>query len=282
LSNCTFEGRLAIRSVAEEVMDFQVSCECGNKVTVSEGAAGSFVACACGREIRVPSLGELRKQAGMTATKSVPPLVIEHMLSAGELPVSTQCGGCRVETSDTILVTVECEKSWETGPKGIAGFLAFVFSGGWTLLFNERSITVGTNLILHIPVRMCSRCQRGLRRRPGAGMVLLAMALLVSGLIVLIAWSAWGWALIAAALLVWVLAATIRNRKHAELKKALMREPIYCELMLYYHDANVFINLDVPNPSAERPSDHRLAAGLGPARPVSRHEPGPRRPAGDP
>jgi hypothetical protein len=51
-------------------MEYQVACDCGKVLWVSEGQAGSSASCACGREVRVPSLSELRGQA-ITATPPV-------------------------------------------------------------------------------------------------------------------------------------------------------------------------------------------------------------------
>ncbi len=42
-------------------MEFLLDCACGDRVRVTEGMCGASVPCACGRTIRVPSLGELRR-----------------------------------------------------------------------------------------------------------------------------------------------------------------------------------------------------------------------------
>jgi len=42
-------------------MEFSLPCECGQHVTVSEGAAGTDIPCKCGRTVHVPSLGMLRQ-----------------------------------------------------------------------------------------------------------------------------------------------------------------------------------------------------------------------------
>jgi len=44
-------------------MNFQLPCECGQRVVISEGMAGTSVRCACGRTVAVPSLGEIRRLA---------------------------------------------------------------------------------------------------------------------------------------------------------------------------------------------------------------------------
>ncbi len=43
-------------------MEFQVACDCGNVLWVSEGMAGSSTTCSCGRTVAVPSLSALRAQ----------------------------------------------------------------------------------------------------------------------------------------------------------------------------------------------------------------------------
>lgn len=51
-------------------MEFTVSCSCGRVQTVSEGSAGARIACDCGQTVDVPSLTQLRKQAGLSAIET--------------------------------------------------------------------------------------------------------------------------------------------------------------------------------------------------------------------
>jgi hypothetical protein len=44
-------------------MEYHLTCECGERVPVAEGAAGTSVRCACGKNRLVPSLWELRGPA---------------------------------------------------------------------------------------------------------------------------------------------------------------------------------------------------------------------------
>jgi hypothetical protein len=41
-------------------MEYQLPCECGQMITVSEGSAGATIPCGCGRSVKVPSLSDLR------------------------------------------------------------------------------------------------------------------------------------------------------------------------------------------------------------------------------
>src|SRR5262249_43305342 len=65
---------------------FHADCECGRRHPVAEGAAGGTIQCGCGRTLPVPSLRELRVEAGLTPYDPNPELVITHMLATRDLP----------------------------------------------------------------------------------------------------------------------------------------------------------------------------------------------------
>jgi hypothetical protein len=65
-------------------MDFRINYDCGKSVTVTEGAAGARMLCPCGRTITVPSVKDLRLQAGLPPYNISPELMIEHLLAAGQ------------------------------------------------------------------------------------------------------------------------------------------------------------------------------------------------------
>jgi rhomboid protease GluP len=51
-------------------MEYQLPCECGRIITVSEGSAEASVPCTCGRQVPVPSLSELRLLSPAVPDKS--------------------------------------------------------------------------------------------------------------------------------------------------------------------------------------------------------------------
>ncbi|MCI0641958.1 MAG: hypothetical protein L0Y72_31165 [Gemmataceae bacterium] len=53
-------------------MEFRLTCECGQRLDLTDGSAGSAVTCACGRAVQVPSLGELRRQFAEDVDIKVP------------------------------------------------------------------------------------------------------------------------------------------------------------------------------------------------------------------
>src|SRR5262245_61506584 len=93
-------------------MDFRIKCECGKHVVVTTGSAGGSVQCACGRIVIVPSLTELRRQAGISPYKVNPAQVIEQMVKEGELPPVQPCARCGNRTDEVLDAVAECESSW--------------------------------------------------------------------------------------------------------------------------------------------------------------------------
>ncbi|MCI0376787.1 MAG: hypothetical protein L0215_04205 [Gemmataceae bacterium] len=63
-------------------MEFRLTCECGRRLNLTDGAAGSAVACECGRTVQVPSLGELRRQFTDDVDIKIP---TESSLTVGHL-----------------------------------------------------------------------------------------------------------------------------------------------------------------------------------------------------
>src|SRR5262245_19062087 len=130
-------------------MDFRINCPCGSHVMVTEGAADGTRQCSCGRTLAVPSLKELRLQAGLPAYNISPELMIEHLLAAGELPGSQACARCGAHTDDLILVLTRCEQSWTRRTGGFSWLTLIVsaFFLPFTIWFREEreETTYGTD-----------------------------------------------------------------------------------------------------------------------------------------
>lgn len=146
-------------------MQFHIDCECGKQIAVNEGAAGTVVACTCGRAIDVPSLLQLKRQAGLSAEEIHPELIIKDRLARGELPGESRCAHCGVNTKELVHIDVVCEREW-TRQKG--GFR-------WGLLFAtilimrpvqawRQEIKHGKNVVFRLPLAVCERCQDEHRR----------------------------------------------------------------------------------------------------------------------
>jgi hypothetical protein len=137
-------------------VEYTVSCECGQSHRVSGGAAGTRFVCGCGREVLVPSLNVLRRQAGEAVL--APELLIEAALRNGELPTSSFCLGCGEVTTQTAFVWAECERaqikksSWTINP------IALLF--GWFVFSRSGEVRVlGRDRTYCLPVRLCEGCR---------------------------------------------------------------------------------------------------------------------------
>jgi hypothetical protein len=237
-------------------MNFDVRCECGGHLLISEGAAGARITCDCGRTLLVPSLDDLRQQAGMRAPDPSPVLVIADMLAHGELPTVPTCACCDRSTSDIIIVTAECEKTVSTEPTLLKWIIAWWFLGVFAILLRQRDHpTYGRDLNVHLPVRLCQPCQRRFKSRLiGVGLGLIAVLTALIGVSQLASGVTLGWAILACSVLVGWAAFTARQRRRAALKNLLARERIYHALLQKNPDARLlFASRDAKMPVFKRP-----------------------------
>ena len=234
-------------------MEFHVSCECGQDITVAASAAGTVRSCPCGRVVRVPALSELKRQAGLPAYNPSAALLIEHMLADRELPGTAMCVCCNDTTEDTIEVSAECEKVWIRGPNdGASLVVAFFLVGIWAFLLRQRDTQeFGRTLILRLPVRLCAKCQRtALRKWPGRDYRVLGISLAVPGLVLLVFSAVWGGLLVIGSFLIWWLSVAATARRQAAIKDIVQRVPIYEQLLREYPHANLRCDLKAGYPLA--------------------------------
>lgn len=147
-------------------MEYSAKCECGHSMTVTSGAAGSKLSCGCGRTVTVPSLSELRSQAGQSAYSVSPELVIEHAIRTGEYPIDNRCVECGQDTDQQIVIEVECERVIRKGGgTSFWAILGAVFIWWPLILFSNRSEEreFGRHKVYHLPVPACEPCRRSLR-----------------------------------------------------------------------------------------------------------------------
>jgi hypothetical protein len=224
-------------------MEFNIRCECGGLLLISEGAAGARVPCDCGRTVIIPSLDELRKQAGVPAPDPNPVWVIEDMLAHGELPTASTCVYCDSVTSDTMIVTAECEKTVSTGPTLIMWLFALWVLGIFAILLRQRDeAAYGRNLSLHLPVRLCRPCQRKITSRlTEFGLGFIAVLIAAIGVGQLATGVAWGWLILLGSALVCWTAIVASKRRRAALRNVLARERIYHQLLRRYPGARLLL-----------------------------------------
>jgi hypothetical protein len=158
------------RQMRNMLVHYELDCECGNKLSVRETAAGAQELCSCGRTLIVPSLHELRSRAGLPAPGLSPEKVVETLLLAGKLPEEDHCVLCGVATTASICCTTECERASVVSGRPswwvyLLGFLTF----GWLGVAVARATAGddrewGRDRIFPLPLRVCANCRDQLTR----------------------------------------------------------------------------------------------------------------------
>jgi hypothetical protein len=146
-------------------MQYELDCECGNKILVRETAAGAKEQCPCVRTLVVPSLHELRQSAGLPQPGLSPEKVVETLLLAGKLPEDDHCVLCGTATDGLICCTTECERAYvQSGERPwwayLLGFMTFGVLGAVAVRASAREDREwGKDCILPLPLRVCAACR---------------------------------------------------------------------------------------------------------------------------
>jgi hypothetical protein len=147
---------------------FQLDCECGEKLTVPETAAGVTEECQCGRKVVVPSRNELRRRAGISELGLSPEIVVQTLLLAGKLPEEDHCVMCGAATDTVICCRTECERAYVKDGRPawwvyVLGFLTLGWLGA-ALAYGSRKEDRewGKDRIFPLPLRICDGCRREL------------------------------------------------------------------------------------------------------------------------
>ena len=231
-------------------MEFKLNCPCGQVLAVPASAAGSSLPCACGRTHQVPSLSELRKQAGLPAFRANAVLLIEDMKAGGEL-LLPECLGCGRDTDETVVAIAECEKAWTPGATSAWWLLVgFLFLGIWVFILRAFSLRdregrqFGDYVIVQLPFHLCGNCRRPLQRSIVISILWISkFVTLAGGVLEFFFWPALGACLVLGALLLHISERAARKAHQEALKKVLRRTPIYERLFGEYPDAQVISNL---------------------------------------
>jgi hypothetical protein len=148
-------------------MQYRLECGCGRPVAVTTADAGTTIACACGEEIRVPSLSELRANAGLGAYESGAIDTIRRLMSEGTLPWGDTCAQSGLPTRDILHFHVQCERTHAAQERSRLEVLVVVLLGFWALLLTmgaEEGDARGRDTAVSVPLRLRREYHRGLAR----------------------------------------------------------------------------------------------------------------------
>lgn len=150
---------------------YRARCDCGSEVPVERSAAGGTVVCRCGRNVDVPRLSELKRQAGEVVTFSACDRVRQLLLNGG-LPPDPMCRITQRPTADVVHLTVVCEQPRVSGGHTwwwlvFAGIGAFCVSWWMLPLYlltaHRRTVIVGPETVFRLPVPVASDRQSQVR-----------------------------------------------------------------------------------------------------------------------
>jgi hypothetical protein len=143
-------------------MEFPVDCECGRRIMVREGLAGTRRTCECGRVLLVPSLHELRRDIGLTPYEVSPELVVESLLLEHRLPADRFCVCCGTKTDDVLNIHTECERTQVrgSGRQWPVLFLPGLLFGFIIWKWHRQTVQeLGKDKIYALPLAICRDCQ---------------------------------------------------------------------------------------------------------------------------
>jgi len=131
---------------------------------VREGLAGTRRQCQCGRVMVVPPLHELRRQIGLRPYEVSPELVIEHLLTTGDLLKDHDCVLCGAPADERLLIETECERCQvrESGGMPWPALIAGLLFGFWVFLRRETR-EYGKDKIYRLPLAVCRECRLQVR-----------------------------------------------------------------------------------------------------------------------
>ena len=93
-------------------MQFDLHCECGVTMKVTQSMCGSQISCGCGRKTMVPRLSELRRNAGLSPSRISPADKLLALSLERELPLESDCMRCGGITQTFLGCLVECEQTY--------------------------------------------------------------------------------------------------------------------------------------------------------------------------
>ncbi|MGL6096294.1 MAG: hypothetical protein ACRC7O_10925 [Fimbriiglobus sp.] len=143
---------------------YSVTCECGQTTSVTGTAAGSRIACRCGKSIDVPSLAELKHAAGERAGSA--DFALTGLLLTGRLPLEQHCVLCDHVTDNKATYHVVCERPevGRTLPGWQWALLLFLSPFAWAKLLSagDDAPVHGRSVSFRLPIRVCEFCVAGL------------------------------------------------------------------------------------------------------------------------
>ena len=129
----------------------------------------------CGQLVAVPALSSLRQLAGQQKFEIHIVDRIRQMASEGRLPEGQSCLQCGAETRNVSDLILECQRPWMRSDgywKTMFLMLVAVVLGPiWIVMHIVEGYRnpelIGSELVLHAPLRLCPECSSKVGKRQG-------------------------------------------------------------------------------------------------------------------
>src|SRR5687768_7220973 len=152
-------------------MNYFVDCECGVRHPLVATQAGTSLACGCGRQVAVPLLSQLRRQAGQDAYITNAAERVAKTLSDGRVPTDGRCLVCERQTSLVNRCQAICERVWVQRNRNVLakviGVFALIYAPfvtALTLLMRPKVVDDkveerGREVVVTLAYHLCDSCR---------------------------------------------------------------------------------------------------------------------------
>src|SRR5437867_2238950 len=104
---------------------FQIGCQCGRQIEVSDRNAGTSIDCECGQSVPVPCLSELRREAGHHPFHTNVAEIVRDAVAREDF-LAPHCAGCESNNPERINLWVECERPASSELSSLVHLCAFL------------------------------------------------------------------------------------------------------------------------------------------------------------
>ncbi len=223
-------------------MDFTVLCECGAVITVPMTSAGTQLQCSCGSTVEVPSLAQLRSNAGLAAVDVPLDYEVSRLLETGELPTDT-CVECGSAVAEVVKFVAVCEQFHVKKSGGLAWAIMLISLGRFFIWQDEVVELHGRTTIIPVPASLCDHCRRNLVHAPPTPLLKkLGTFAVIAGvcLLFLVHWAIAA-VVVIGGLLSRLSARLLLKRYQQHLKQSLSNIPVYGRVFEEYPDTLITI-----------------------------------------
>jgi hypothetical protein len=234
--------------------DFYIDCACGKQLAVAANQAGAEVLCACGRSVLVPSLSQLRRDAGLGAYAQGIAERVARAVEAGDVDRLNGCVECGQPTNGVLLGTIVCEQVHRRGERSVLGVrMLLVLLNPFFLLIHmvffrdPQNEEFGRDVSTPLDLPCCERCRPLKVPRLLTGLsVAIRLTLIAAGLVLIVTHRQFGaaslgiWLLIIGGIL-WTIQVLIASLRQRRLKQWARTIPIYQELFVEYPAAEIVL-----------------------------------------